>query len=174
MKSTENSVLNNIDKIHTTTMGFGRIKKNLQLCTDDVVGWCKNKITDKKSLITRKGKNWYVTNDNYVITINAHSYTIITAHVVKPRVDEKLKEEVSEIYENFGIDLPTAIRIFFKKSVSVQGLPFDLRNTDLHETKRRWNIYEQAREIIQEQNSEEMSLAQINNEINATRSESKE
>lgn len=93
--------------------------------------------------------------------------------LVQVRVDEKLKEEVSEIYENFGIDLPTAIRIFFKKSVSVQGLPFDLRNIDLNEAKRRWNIYEHARETIQEQNIGEMSLEQINNEINATRSETK-
>lgn len=100
MKSTENSVLNNIDKIHTTTMGFGHIKKNLQLSTEDVVGWCKNKITDKKSLITRKGKNWYVTNDNYVITINAHSYTIITAHVVTKKEALLIAEANNRLSQN--------------------------------------------------------------------------
>lgn len=91
--------------------------------------------------------------------------------LVQVRVDEKLKEEVSEIYENFGIDLPTAIRIFFKKSVSVKGLPFDLRNVDTNETNSRWNIYEEARQTIQNQNLSEMSLEDINNEIAATRSE---
>lgn len=30
-------LLNNIDKIHTTEMGIGRIKKNLELYTNDVV-----------------------------------------------------------------------------------------------------------------------------------------
>jgi hypothetical protein len=28
----------------------------------------------------RRGKNWYVSAENCVITVNAHSYTIITAH----------------------------------------------------------------------------------------------
>ena len=59
-------------------MGVERIKKNLSLETDDVVAWCREKI--KKALITRKGKNWYAGIDDCVITINARSFTIITAH----------------------------------------------------------------------------------------------
>ena len=34
-------LLANIDKIHTTEMGIDRIKKNLKLNTNDVVGFCK-------------------------------------------------------------------------------------------------------------------------------------
>ncbi len=91
--------------------------------------------------------------------------------LVQVRVDEKLKAEVSEIYENFGIDLPTAIRIFFKKSVSVKGLPFDLRNSDSTEAVSRWKVYENARKTIQENNVPEMSLEEINEEIDAARLE---
>jgi DNA-damage-inducible protein J len=91
--------------------------------------------------------------------------------LVQVRVDEKLKDEVSEIYENFGIDLPTAIRIFFKKTVSVKGLPFDLRNSDNTDTDSRKNVYETARKVIQENNVPEMSLEEINAEIDAARSE---
>ena len=76
-------LLNNIDKVHTTEMGIDRIKKNLKLDTDDVVEYCKNKVLDKKSLIYRKGKNWYIENGAIKITINASSYTIITAHIIK-------------------------------------------------------------------------------------------
>ena len=76
-------LLNNIDKVHTTKMGIDRIKKNLKLDTDDVVDYCKNKVLDKKSLIYRKGKNWYIENGAIKITINATSYTIITAHTIK-------------------------------------------------------------------------------------------
>ena len=76
-------LLNNIDKVHTTEMGIDRIKKNLKLDTDDVVEYCKNKVLDKKSLIYRKGKNWYIENGAIKITINATSYTIITAHTIK-------------------------------------------------------------------------------------------
>lgn len=46
----------------------------------DVATWCKDKIKSAHASITRKGKNWYVNVDDIIITINAHSYTIITAH----------------------------------------------------------------------------------------------
>ncbi|MBD5460625.1 MAG: DUF3781 domain-containing protein [Lachnospiraceae bacterium] len=75
-----NNLIENIDKLHTTEMGIERIKRNLQIETDDVVQWCRVHILDKNAAIERTGKNWYVTIDNCRITINAHSYTIITAH----------------------------------------------------------------------------------------------
>lgn len=73
-------IITNIEKLHTTEMGVGRIKRNLSLDTDDVVEWCKTRILTKEAIITRNGKNWYVEVDNCVITVNAYSYTIITAH----------------------------------------------------------------------------------------------
>ncbi len=76
-------LLENIDKIHTTEMGIGRIKRNLEVDTDDVVGYCKKKILDKDCKIYRQGKNWYCEIDNIKITVNSHSYTIITAHIDK-------------------------------------------------------------------------------------------
>lgn len=76
-------LLDNIDKIHTTELGIGRIRENLKLDTEDVVEYCKNKITDEKCKIYRQGKNWYCEIDNMKITVNAHSYTIITAHILK-------------------------------------------------------------------------------------------
>lgn len=75
----KNELLDNLNKIHTTELGILRIKKNLCLDTSDVVEWCKQRILSAYN-ISRKGKNWYVSIDDYIITINAHSYTIITAH----------------------------------------------------------------------------------------------
>lgn len=77
-----NSLLLNIDKLHTTEMGVDRIKKNLNLDCD-VVLYCKKKITDKNCVIYKNGKNWYCEIDNIRITVNSYSYTIITAHIVK-------------------------------------------------------------------------------------------
>lgn len=79
----DNTLLNNLDKIHTTKMGIDRIKKNLNLDLDDAVNYIVNKVKSSNALIERKGKNWYVTVDGIVITINAYSYTIITAHKFK-------------------------------------------------------------------------------------------
>ena len=75
-----NELLCNLDKLHTTELGVVRIKRNLSLDTDDVVGWCSNKIHSENAVITRSGKNWYISVDACIITVNAHSYTIITAH----------------------------------------------------------------------------------------------
>ena len=78
----KNELLMNIYKIHTTHLGISRIKRNLGI-EEDIVEFCKNKVLDKKSLIYRKGKNWYIENGAIKITINATSYTIITAHTIK-------------------------------------------------------------------------------------------
>ena len=74
-----NDLISNLDEIHSTELGVERIRKNLELKTDNVIGWCVKKIK-QADWITRKGKNWYVYVANSIITINAHSYTIITAH----------------------------------------------------------------------------------------------
>ena len=58
----KNELLINIYKIHTTYLGISRIKRNLGI-EEDVVEFCKNKVLDKKSLIYRKGKNWYIEID---------------------------------------------------------------------------------------------------------------
>lgn len=78
-----NELLSNIDKIHTTELGVMRISRNLSLQNVNVEEWCKAKILDTNAQIYRQGKNWYVIIDGNKITINAHSYTIITAHKIK-------------------------------------------------------------------------------------------
>lgn len=78
-----NEFIGNLHRLHTTQMGTERIRQNLHLETDDVVQWCRAKVSQQDALIERAGKNWYVTVENCIITINAHSYTIITAHMLK-------------------------------------------------------------------------------------------
>lgn len=79
----KNELLDNLDKLHTTELGVVRIKKNLFLDTDNVVEWCKGKMNSANAVITKNGKNWYVHVDDCIITVNAYSYTIITAHKEK-------------------------------------------------------------------------------------------
>ena len=80
-----NELLKNIKKIHTTELGIVRVKNNLELETNDVVNWCKNRIIKSKE-ISRKGKNWYVSGKGFIITVNANNYTIITAHKIKSNI----------------------------------------------------------------------------------------
>ena len=81
----KNDLIENIEKLHTTPMGVDRIRRNLSLGDDvkDVVAFCRQKILAPTANISRQGKNWYVKIDGCVITVNAYSYTIITAHFQK-------------------------------------------------------------------------------------------
>ena len=93
---------------------------------------------------------------------------MVNTGLVQVKIDMQTKNDVTNLYESLGLDLPTAIRIFFKKSIAVGGLPFDLRNDTKSE---RWNIYKEARNSIQVNNVPEMTLDEINAEIELTRQE---
>ena len=73
-------LLKNLEKIHTTQLGADRICRNLKLAGIDAVDFCKQKIASGECKISRDGKNGYCETDSIVITVNANSYTIITAH----------------------------------------------------------------------------------------------
>ena len=72
-------LLENVDKIHTTEMGVGRIQKNLGI-GDEPVRYCVSKLKQDNSQVKKEGKNYYVEVDDCIITINSSSFTIITAH----------------------------------------------------------------------------------------------
>lgn len=74
-------LLDNIEKIHTTEMGIGRIQKNLEI-TEEPVSYCILKLKQENSIVTKEGKNYYVEVDDCRITINSSSFTIITAHKI--------------------------------------------------------------------------------------------
>jgi DNA-damage-inducible protein J len=88
--------------------------------------------------------------------------------LVQARVDKELKQEVAEIYEALGMDLPTAIRMFFVRSKMVRGIPFDttlpkdvLTRTEAMNALE--DLFSQAADVP------EMSLEEINEEIAAAR-----
>lgn len=78
-----NDLVKNIDKLHTTDTGRKRIERNLGLTGACAVEQCRMKIMDKGAVFEKKGKNWYVRSCGCVITVNAGSFTIITAHMEK-------------------------------------------------------------------------------------------
>lgn len=92
--------------------------------------------------------------------------------LIQFRADKELKQEVDEIYESLGIDLPTAFRMFMTRSKMVKGLPFEakLPQQTITRAEARNAFYE-----LREQASDvpEMSLDEINAEIEAVRAERK-
>ncbi|MCD8105682.1 MAG: type II toxin-antitoxin system RelB/DinJ family antitoxin [Lachnospiraceae bacterium] len=84
--------------------------------------------------------------------------------LVQVRVDKSLKEEVSDIYESLGMDLPTAIRMFLTRSKMVRGIPFE---TTLPKGMVTRTEALEAFEELRRQAADvpEMSLEEINQEI---------
>lgn len=90
--------------------------------------------------------------------------------LIQFRADKKLKQEVTEIYESLGIDLPTALRMFMNKSRMVKGVPFDVRLPENTVTRvEAMMAFEDLR--AQTADLPEMSLEEINAEISAARAE---
>lgn len=89
--------------------------------------------------------------------------------LIQFRADKNLKQEVSEIYESLGMDLPTAFRMFMSMSKMVKGIPFSVTIPEGAVTRTdAISAFERMRA-----NSEEMTLEEINGEIKATRNETK-
>ena len=90
--------------------------------------------------------------------------------LIQFRADKALKQEVTEIYEKLGLDLPTAFRMFMARSKMVKGLPFDvtLPNETITRAEAKNAFHELRRQAA---DIPEMSLDEINAEISAVRTE---
>ena len=92
--------------------------------------------------------------------------------IVQLRIDDELKLKAVSVYEKLGIDLSSAIRMFLKRSVMVNGIPFSMilddKNYDSEAaTKAMKNMNESAKK----KGTSEMTLDEINAEIAAYRKE---
>lgn len=88
------------------------------------------------------------------------------------RSDKTLREDCIAIYEAMGMDLNTAFRMFMERTRMVRGLPFP---AVLPETKMTRAEAQKAIDDMREEaaNMPEMSLEEINAEIQAVRAERK-
>ncbi len=90
--------------------------------------------------------------------------------LIQFRADKALKQEVTEIYERLGMDLPTAFRMFMARSKMVKGLPFDatLPENTITRAEAKNAFYALRRQAA---DVPEMSLEEINAEIATARTE---
>ena len=92
--------------------------------------------------------------------------------LIQFRADRQLKQEVSEIYEAMGMDLPTAFRMFMTRTRQVRGLPFEAKLPDNTITRSEAigafsALRQQAADVP------EMTLDEINEEIADVRAKRK-
>ena len=92
--------------------------------------------------------------------------------VMQVRVDKELKEKAAAICDNLGIDLPTAIRMFLKRTVLQNGIPFSmtLPKQDYKADMALRAMYSLGEEA-KKNGTADMTLDEINAEITAAREE---
>ena len=90
--------------------------------------------------------------------------------LVQTRVDDDLKVRATLIYNQLGMDLSTAIRIFLKRSVMVNGIPFQMTlPPETEVTKSAVSALHEASVQATMNGCADMTLDEINAEISAAR-----
>jgi len=94
--------------------------------------------------------------------------------LIQVRVEDSLKDEAAQVFEKLGIDTSTAVRMFLKRSIMENGIPF--RMTLPKEPYRAEKGYRAMVELNEESEKNGlagMSLEEINAEIESSRLERK-
>ena len=90
--------------------------------------------------------------------------------LIQFRVDKELKQDVAEICDALGTDLPTVFRMCMKQMRIVRGIPFPTRLPEATVTRREvLDAFDEKRR--QAADVPEMTLDEINEEIRAARAE---
>ena len=92
------------------------------------------------------------------------------------RMDENLKKQFDMLCNEFGMTASTAINIFARAVVYQQRIPFEITANPAREITREGalNAFLSLRKCAEENGLQDMSVDEINEEINAARNERKE
>ena len=74
------------------------------------------------------------------------------------RVDDELKKEATAIFNELGLDMTTAVKLFLKQSVLTKSIPFKL---GLYEREYSQEEVEQAKKDIQRLVKEKSKLVKL-------------
>ena len=89
--------------------------------------------------------------------------------MLQVRIDDELKNKASKLFNELGIDLSTAVRIFFLRCIAVGGIPFEMNvnNTSIKALAAMERMGKKSREL----GNDKMTLDEINEIIKEVRNE---
>ena len=94
--------------------------------------------------------------------------------VIQFRVDDSLKAEATSVFEKLGLDLSSAMRMFLKRSVDAQGIPFPMMlEKDAYRASEARTVMKEMQRVSEQNGNSEMTLDEINEEIAGVRKERK-
>lgn len=88
------------------------------------------------------------------------------------RIEDDLKKQATVICNELGLDISTAVRLFFKKMVLVGGIPFDMKVSE--STKNDILEIDNSKNTSNSIGVSEMSLEEMSEEIRLARLEKRE
>ena len=92
--------------------------------------------------------------------------------MLQVRLDETLKNDAIKIFETLGLDISSAVRMFLKRSILERGIPFKLTIPDEpYKAERGYQAMLKMQEISEQNGNSNMTLDEINDEINQARQE---
>lgn len=92
--------------------------------------------------------------------------------IVQFRIDDDLKNDATALYDKLGIDLSTAMRMFLKRSVAVNGIPFSMvLPKEGYSASKALGLMKELNKSAADNGMEEMTLDDINSEIASYRKE---
>ena len=117
--------------------------------------------------VNNKIVDFYADKD---ISINITAMGWYHLYIDEERIDEDLKTQATAIYDKLGMDLSSAVRIFLKRSVMVNGVPFDMTlPKQEYKAEKAVSAVKKLSAEAQKGGTSNMSLDEINQEIYAVK-----
>ena len=92
--------------------------------------------------------------------------------LLQVRVEDSLKDQAAAVFENLGIDTSTAVRMFLKRAVMENGIPFRMTLPKTpYAAERGYRAMVEMSEGAEKNGLSDMTLDEINAEIDASRKE---
>lgn len=89
--------------------------------------------------------------------------------MLQVRIDDETKNKANALFNEMGIDLSTAVRIFIKKCLAVGGLPFEMNINN--PTVKALQSLERMGRRSKELGNDKLTLDEINEIIDKARKE---
>lgn len=91
------------------------------------------------------------------------------------QVEESLLKEATQILDDLGLDMETAVNMFLKRSVMENGLPFKTKpSKEPYKAEKGYRAMLELQDAAQKNGTANMTLEEINAEIEAVRREQAE
>ena len=101
-----------------------------------------------------------------------HGGDLMSTSLVQMLIDTQLRDNANTLFDSLGLDMTTAVKIFFKKCLAEGGIPFEVKtNCNFHRSESGMAAFLALRKQAENNGLTGMSLDEINAEISAARAE---